>query len=289
VKLKYLLQLLTSPLYFCSKACKLQFLLEIMIMTKGTTFHAYIPIRFEPGNTSVMISQLLFGEEFTLKERNGNWLSISLDFDGTEGWVAKEFIELREIENGKETSPDGSVCLASLPSTTILDLTQGQQRIIPAGAVWNSERNNSMLWYGHNFEQLSGEGFIKPGASNNLREIGKRLVSLPQIPGGRSGFGFDGPGLVQLLNRMMGKKIPRYCQQQAELGTTINFMTEVKEGDLAFFDNEESEIIHVGIILDEGNILHSGTCVSIDLLDHHGIYSNEQKKYTHKLRVIKRI
>jgi hypothetical protein len=289
VKLKYLIQLLTSPLYFCSKACKLQFLLEIQIMTKGTTFHAFIPIRFEPGNTSVMISQLLFGEEFTLKERSHNWLSISLDFDGTEGWVAKEFVELREIENGEETSIDGPVCLASLPSSTILDLTLGQQRIIPAGAAWNSERNNSMFWYGHSFELLSGEGFITPGASNNLREIGKRLVSLPQLPGGRSGFGFDGPGLVQLLNRMMGKNIPRYCQQQVELGNTINFMTEVKEGDLAFFDNEESEIIHVGIILDDGNILHCDTCVCIDLLDHHGIYKNEQEKYTHKLRVIKRI
>ena len=258
-------------------------------MTKGTTFHAFIPIRFEPGNTSVMISQLLFGEEFTLRERSGNWLSISLDFDGTEGWVAKEFVELREFENEKKMGLSGPVCLASLPSSTILDLTLGQQRIIPAGAVWNSERNNSMLWYGHNFELLSSEGFIKPGANTNPREIGKRIVSLPHIPGGRSGFGFDGPGLVQLISRMMGKNIPRYCQQQAELGSTINFMTEVREGDLAFFDNEESEIIHVGIILDDGNILHSGTCVSIDLLDHHGIYSNEQKKYTHKLRVIKRI
>lgn len=258
-------------------------------MTKGTTFNAYVPVRFEPGNTSVMISQLLFGEEFTLREKSGNWLSISLDYDGTEGWVSKEFVELRECENEEESASEGPVYVASLPSTTILDLTLGQQRIIPAGAAWNSERNNSMLWYGRSFELLSGEGFIEPGASNNLREIGKRLVSLPHIPGGRSGFGFDGPGLIQLLNRIKGKKIPRYCQQQAELGSTINFMTEVKEGDLAFFDNEDGELIHVGIILDGGNILHSDTCVSIDLLDHHGIYSNQQEKYTHKLRVIKRI
>ncbi len=258
-------------------------------MTKGTTFHAYVPMRFEPGNTSVMISQLLFGEEFTLRERSGNWLSISLDFDGTEGWVSKELVELRELENGKEKAFEGPVCLASLPSTTILDLTLGQQRIIPAGAVWNSERNKSMLWYGHSFELLSGEGFIKPSHNTNPREIGKRLVSLPHIPGGRSGFGFDGPGLVQFLCRMNRNNIPRYCQQQVELGSTINFMTEVKEGDLAFFDNEESDIIHVGMILDNGNILHSDTCVSIDLLDHHGIYSNEKGKYSHKLRVIKRI
>ena len=258
-------------------------------MTKGTTFHAYIPIMFEPDLTSVMVSQLLFGEEFTLRERSSNWLSITLDFDGTEGWVMKQGVELKEVENGKEKAAKTPLCLASLPSTTILDLTLGQQRIIPAGAVWNSEQNNPMLWYGHSFELLIAEGFIKPEKNANPREIGKRLVSLPHIPGGRSGFGFDGPGLVQLLCRMMGKNIPRYCQHQVELGSTINFMTEVKEGDLAFFDNHEDQIIHVGMILDDGNILHSDTCVSIDLLDHHGIYSNEREKYTHKLRVIKRI
>ena len=258
-------------------------------MIKGTTFHAFVPMRFEPENTSVMISQLLFGEEFTLVERKGDWFHIRLDFDGSEGWVGKRMVELSEGENGKFKGTSGPYSMVALPSTTILDLTLGQQQIIPAGAVWNSEQRNSMEWYGHSFEILSGEGFISPGAQNNPGDIGKRLLSLPQIPGGRSGFGFDGPGLVQLICRVMGKKIPRYCQQQAQLGTTINFMSEVKEGDLAFFDDEEGEIFHVGMVLDDGNILHCDTCVSMDLLDHHGIYSHEMERYTHKLRVVKRL
>jgi hypothetical protein len=246
-------------------------------------------MRFEPMTTSVMISQVLFGEEFTLRERSGEWLRVTLDFDASEGWVEKKYIELAEAENGKLRGIVGSVSLVSLPAATILDLTQGQQRIIPAGAVWNSSQKNSVSWYGHNFEILSGEGFINPGPQNNPRDIGKRLLSLPHIPGGRSGFGLDGPGLAQLICRMMGKKIPRYCQEQVLLGNTINFMSEVREGDLAFFDDEEGVIFHVGMILDDGNILHCDTCVSIDLLDHHGIYSNELERYTHKLRVIKRI
>jgi len=258
-------------------------------MTKGTTFQGYIPIMLEPDDSSPMVSQLLFGEEFTLIEKSGEWLSVSLDFDDCRGWVGNRGVELREVENEKEKQPDKAICLASLPSTTILDLTLGQQRIIPAGAVWNSERGHPMQWYGHSFEMLSEEGFYKPGASASPQEIGKRMISVPYLPGGRSGFGFDGAGLVQVLCRMMGKKIPRFCQQQAELGSTINFMYEVKEGDLAFFDNEENEIIHVGMILNEGTILHADTCVSIDLLDHHGIYCGKRARYTHKLRVIKRI
>lgn len=258
-------------------------------MIKGTTFHAFVPMRFEPENTSVMISQLLFGEEFTLLERREDWLLIRLDFDGSEGWVMKQMIELSGAENGKLKGISGTYRMVALPSTTILDLTLGQQKILPAGAVWKSERLNSMDWYGQSFEILSGEGFISPGIHNKPGEIGKRLLSLPQIPGGRSGFGFDGPGLVQMICRMLGKKIPRYCQQQAQLGNTINFMSEVREGDLAFFDDEEGEIFHVGMVLDEGNILHCDTCVSMDLLDHHGIYSHELERYTHKLRVVKRL
>jgi hypothetical protein len=283
------MELLTSPLYFCSKACKLQLLQENQIMTKGTTFHGYVPIMREPDHSSQMISQLLFGEEFKLLESQSNWLYISLDFDGIEGWVMKQWVKLQDIENGEGKGLNGAFRVATLPSTTILDLTLGQQRIIPAGAIWNTKSRNSLSWYGHEFELMSGEGFITPGVNSNPREIGKRIVSIPYIPGGRSGFGFDGPGLVQMLCRMMGKNIPRQCQQQAELGITINFMYEVEVGDLAFFDNQDNEIIHVGMILDDGNILHTSTGVSIDLLDHHGIYSNEQERYTHKLRVIKRI
>lgn len=258
-------------------------------MIKGTTFHAYLPIMLEPDQQSQMVSQLIFGEEFSMLGKEGAWLSISLDFDGTEGWVLKQGVELKEAEIGVKKGVRKPVCLVALPSVTILDLTAGQQRILPAGAVWNSDPGDTMQWYDHQFEALSREGFLKPAPRANLQEIGKRMVSLPHMPGGRSGFGFDGPGLVQFLCRMIGKQIPRSCQLQAELGTNVNFMNEVEEGDLAFFDNDDNEIIHVGMILRDGSILHSDTCVSIDLMDHHGIYSQEQERYTHKLRVIKRI
>jgi hypothetical protein len=248
-------------------------------MIKGTTFNGFVPIMAMPDDSAQMVSQLLFGEEFLLLDKNGRWLSISLDFDGTEGWVDRDRVVLHNIEDGEEKGTGRAVRVASLPLITILDLTLGQQRIIPAGAIWNAKNSNSLSWYGHDFELITREGFITPRADVSPSDVGKRIVSIPSIPGGRSGFGFDGPGLVQMLCRLMGKTIPRFCAQQAE----------VEEGDLAFFDNDEEEIVHVGMILKDGRILHAASCVSIDLLDHHGIYSNEKGQYTHKLRVIKRI
>jgi len=39
----------------------------------------------------------------------------------------------------------------------------------------------------------------------------------------------------------------------------------------------------------EGQIIHASGQVRIDSIDHYGIFNNEQEKYTHKLRVIKRV
>ena len=87
----------------------------------------------------------------------------------------------------------------------------------------------------------------------------------------------------------MGINLPRDASQQVELGETIDFIGEVKQGDLAFFDNQEGNIVHVGIILEDRQIIHASGKVRIDQLDHQGIFNRETNEYSHKLRIIKRI
>ena len=74
-----------------------------------------------------------------------------------------------------------------------------------------------------------------------------------------------------------------------KLGINLGFIEESKEGDLAFFDNEEGEIIHVGILLKNNYIIHASGHVKIDRIDQTGIYNLNKKKHTHKLRTIKNI
>jgi cell wall-associated NlpC family hydrolase len=64
-------------------------------------------------------------------------------------------------------------------------------------------------------------------------------------------------------------------------------LQEAKPGDLAFFDNPKGNISHVGILLSENRIIHASGTVRIDSIDHEGIYNREEKRYTHKLRLIK--
>ena len=87
----------------------------------------------------------------------------------------------------------------------------------------------------------------------------------------------------------MGIYLPRDAAQQAEEGDTVELLDLAEPGDLAFFDNAEGRIVHVGIVLPERRILHASGRVRIDMLDQEGIFNSEEKRYTHKLRLVKRV
>ena len=121
-----------------------------------------------------------------------------------------------------------------------------------------------------------------------LLEIAYRYIGAPYLWGGRSPFGIDCSGFVQIVFKMMGLMLPRDASQQVNHGVTINFVSEAKIGDLAFFGNEEGDLTHVGIVTEDEHIIHASGKVRIDKLDHQGIFNSETKQYTHKLRLIKR-
>ena len=92
--------------------------------------------------------------------------------------------------------------------------------------------------------------------------------------------------MVYRLNHLA---LPRDAKDQAKLGEVLSFIEESTPGDLAFFDNAEGLIIHVGIIMEDHYIIHAHGQVRIDRLDQTGIFNTETKTHTHKLRVIKKI
>ena len=96
-------------------------------------------------------------------------------------------------------------------------------------------------------------------------------------------------GLTQMVYRLQGIDLPRDAYEQAKVGTTLSFVEESEAGDLAFFDDDEGKIIHVGIILEENYIIHASGKVRIDRIDQQGIFNNKIGAHTHKLRLIKSI
>jgi len=114
-------------------------------------------------------------------------------------------------------------------------------------------------------------------------------LNAPYLWGGRTPLGIDCSGFSQMVYRLNGIDIPRDADDQSEVGTTLSFVEESEPGDLAFFDNSEGNIIHVGIVLENNHIIHSSGKVRIDRIDQQGIFNTEKGNHTHKLRLIKSI
>ena len=73
------------------------------------------------------------------------------------------------------------------------------------------------------------------------------------------------------------------------MGTSLSFVEETSPGDLAFFDDEEGNIVHVGLLWKRNKIIHASGKVRIDNVDQYGIFNVDTRRYTHKMRVMKKL
>lgn len=254
-------------------------------MTQGIVLQGFVPLRREPSERSEMISQILFGESFDILEQSGGWAFIKLHFDAYEGWAGQS--DIHELNTPNDPSLETRIVSSQV--TSVIRKRTNQQVLLPAGAVAANFSDGSFRVNGETFKVEIGDHFIKAERSNDIEKIVRQFTSIPYLWGGRCGFGFDCSGLVQYLCRIKGIDLPRDSTEQAQLGENVNFIHEIMPGDLAFFDNAEGEINHVGFVLEGGCIVHSSGFVKIDRIDQQGIFNVERGKYTHRLRVIKRI
>ncbi len=244
---------------------------------KGICNLAVIPLRKQPDSTSEMVSQLLFGETFLLLETIDNWVKINTISDNYTGYISdKQFAVYNDdTDNWKVNN--------QYPYLEIR--THEGKMLLPAGC---KIPNQPTLQIGKQEFDFS-EHTYQAKTINDLPSIALKYLNAPYLWGGKTAFGIDCSGFTQMVYKQIGINIPRDAYQQAEVGTTLDFVNECKLGDLAFFDNSEGKITHVGLMLDEERIIHASGKVRIDVLDHHGILNNYDKKYTHKLRILKRI
>ncbi|MFT3738255.1 MAG: C40 family peptidase [Breznakibacter sp.] len=235
-----------------------------------------------------MATQILFGETYEIQLVEGAWAKVKLDFDGYEGWIDSKLTEpIPDYELKKWRDSEGWT--VPVPQLKVVTEPDKHSRILSGGSkiVFNGSDLNSFVIDNREFY---ASGTIHPQKKQtNVRDLAMNYLHTPYLWGGRTFYGIDCSGLVQTVYKMMGVKVPRDASQQVELGETVSFVEEARPGDLAFFDNEEGRIVHVGICMGRGDIVHASGEVRLDKLDHQGVFSQEKKKYTHKLRVIKRI
>jgi len=245
---------------------------------------AIVPIRFEASDRSEQVSQLLFGEFFKIIEETPKWSKIETAFDQYIGWIDnKQFFKISENQYAD---------LLETPEVLNADLIEyitnpeNELIAIPLGSSLSFLSLESINIKNYVFEGLKTCG-IKPKA--NIVKTAFMYLNAPYLWGGKSPFGIDCSGFTQMAYRLNGYHILRDASQQATQGEPLSFIEESEPGDLAFFDDEEGNIIHVGIMMENNHIIHASGKVRIDRLDHLGIYNAETNRHTHKLRVIKKI
>jgi hypothetical protein len=245
-----------------------------------------VPIRASFTHKSEQVSQMLFGETCQIIERKMEWFKVKTDYDDYEGWVQRA--QLKEL-----AKKDHDACLQQV----------GIALEIASNAT--STETSIPILLGSSLPQFDGinfkilkEKFIYNGQSVQneqqlnsafIEKIALKFLNAPYMWGGRSPFGIDCSGFTQIIFKCIGIQLKRDAYQQAEAGVVVDFIQSAELGDLAFFHNDEGKIIHVGMVLKDQKVIHASGKVRIDTLDHYGIFDAEKKKYSHQLKIIKRV
>jgi hypothetical protein len=248
-------------------------------MKYGICNLSIVPLREASSDRSELVTQLLYGERFQILESRKKWSRIRLHFDGYEGWIDnKQFLSISE-DDYKLINTKPAKYASDL--VDFISVEENQLLTIPIGSNVESAR-----YLQHTFE---GKSTSEKLPKEHLIDTALLYLNAPYLWGGKTPFGIDCSGFTQMVYKLNGYKLLRDANLQATQGEPLSFIEESEPGDLAFFDNAEGVITHVGIIMKDNYIIHAHGKVRIDRLDHTGIFNNEKRTHTHKLRVIKRI
>ncbi len=230
-------------------------------------------MRAKPDDTSEMVSQLLFGQSFDILDNsNPRWTLIRCHSDFYQGYIgSKQYVHVSK-ENLETLSDRRAVNKHRVRVTRV---GKGIKFDIPLGSELPAKKKFRLgeLEFQHNYTP----------ASTSLAETAMSFLNAPYLWGGKTLFGIDCSGFTQTVFAAHNTRLPRDASQQAEQGVPLPDLNYAQPGDLAFFQNNEGRVIHVGILLENYRIIHASGCVRIDKIDPRGIFNEEIGQYTHHL------
>lgn len=254
---------------------------------KGVSRLAIVPVRSYPSETSEMVSQLLFGDHYTVLEsmNGGKWLKIEIHFDDYLGWIdAKQhypvsgayFDHLNNVNYKICTDISASLLFNKSPIQILI----GSILPISSMELFNIEEQLAFNGESHNMGDSMGYEFVK--------QIAHKYLNAPYLWGGKTPFGVDCSGFVQMVFKIAGYRLSRDASEQALQGTKVNSLGEAQPGDLCYFGTK-TKITHVGLLLADSKIIHASGKVRIDDISEQGIHLSTTNELTHKLQLIKRV
>lgn len=243
------------------------------------------PLRAEPTHKSEMVSQLLLAEAAQVLEETKEFIKLQCIYDGYEGWCLRSQLVL----TSEWTNSDKAQLFTTdwVSSVTINEVMAHVPMGTPVINEANAKRLRDVLRIDYRLIKPWNAANATP-APESIKDKATRFLNTPYLWGGRSVFGVDCSGFTQMVFRFFNIPLLRDATLQATQGEAVGFLQEARCGDLAFFDNAEGRINHVGILLNDHEIIHSSGQVRIDKIDNAGILNTDTGLRTNQLRIIKR-
>lgn len=247
-----------------------------------------LPLRKDASDKSEMVSQVLFGECMEVLKIDKQWLHVKCLWDGYTGWIDEKQVQPITQKYYDQLKLNSNTVSSDISSAIIREdigfpILIGSSLPFFDGLCCKVEKDK-YIFNGSVIHTTDIKDF-----ENAVEKIALKFLHSPYLWGGRSPFGIDCSGYTQIVFKILGLSLSRDAYQQIDHGKNVDFVETSRVGDLAFFANKEGKIIHVGIILRNQQIIHASGYVRIDKLDNHGIFNQETKKYTHTLKLIKRL
>jgi len=257
-------------------------------LSKGICRLSVVPVRKEPTHKSEMVTQLLFGDHYSVLSTtpDSQWIHIKIYFDGYEGWIDhKQHKSISEDYfhdiNNNEYKISTELTSSILYKKKTIQIVMGS--VLP---IANTELFDIEEQFAFNGES---KNLWQKGDFDFIRSIAFKYLNVPYMWGGKTPFGIDCSGFVQMVYKIGGFKLNRDTSEQVRQGLIISDFKKAMPGDLAFFSDEKGKVGHVGIVLEEDRIIHAHGKVKVDMLNESGIIDSKNKIETHKLEFIKRI
>lgn len=220
-----------------------------------------IDMREEPSHDSQVVSQTYFSEQITIQTKTGDWVQI-VTSDGYTGWVMPNgLVDLAEPypANLKTSRLKAHIYKVN-------DTGYGPIKSLPYGSRVKLVDETDPRWIKIALPDCrecyiqKGDVAVEPQLSNKseLPQFGQKFLGLPYTWGGRSSFGYDCSGFVQMLYSQIGIHLQRDAKQQVldKRFQTIP-LEKLEAGDLIFFGKSEDRIMHVGLYKGDGQFIHT--------------------------------